>query len=252
MTDCADPLLLHGLVDGELDAANARAVEEHLKSCGPCAEEVRRLMLLKRRLASAPVRYEAPEALRDSIGRMLGSAPPPAPISERRRPALRFAVPGAITALAACLALLLIAPMLANRGIEDELVAAHVRSLLANHLTDVQTSNQHVVKPWFNGRIDFAPPVPDLAAKGFPLIGGRLDYIDGHVVPALVYGRRLHRINLFIWRADKALPPLFVTGRGDYSIVRWSANGLVFWAVSDLGHNELELFRRTYGDETGA
>ena len=133
--------------------------------------------------------------------------------------------------------------------VEDEIVAGHVRSLLANHLTDVATSNQHVVKPWFNGRIDFSPPVVDLAATGFPLVGGRVDYIGGRVVAALVYRRSGHAINLFVWPAET--PPEGPSQHDGYNLLRWSAGGLAYWAISDLNPEELRDFESQFRRATG-
>jgi anti-sigma factor RsiW len=141
---------------------------------------------------------------------------------------------------------------LAESGVERQLVASHVRSLLANHLTDVATSNQHVVKPWFNGKVDIAPPVPELAEQGFPLVGGRLDYIEGHVAPAIVYRRRLHTVNLFVWPAEKGrLSPDRSVRRDGYSLVEWSEGGLRFAAVSDIDLADLKAFRQAYEAHAG-
>jgi anti-sigma factor RsiW len=132
-------------------------------------------------------------------------------------------------------------------GLDRQLVASHVRSLLADHLTDVATSNQHVVRPWFNGKVDVAPPVPELADQGFPLVGGRLDYIDGRVTPAIVYKRRLHTVNLFVWPAEGHGLARGRTARRDgYSLVEWTAGGLRFAAVSDIDMADLQQFRAAY------
>jgi anti-sigma factor RsiW len=158
-----------------------------------------------------------------------------------------------LTGIAASLALVLAMPQLTTTSMQDQLVASHVRSLLANHLVDVQTSDRHVVKPWFNGKIDFAPPVVDLADRGFPLVGGRLDYIDGKTVAAIVYRRRLHSVNLFIRPAQGLLPAVGFTSRHDgYSLVRWTQGGLEFWAVSDIEPEELNQFRTAFEGRTKA
>ena len=117
-------------------------------------------------------------------------------------------------------------------------------------MTDIATSNRHVVKPWFNGKIDFAPPVPELAVQGFPLVGGRLDYVDDHEVAAIVYKRRLHTINVFVQPAGTlSLPVGIATKHDGYSLVRWTNAGLKFWAVSDIDLPELELFRSTFNSQ---
>jgi len=138
-------------------------------------------------------------------------------------------------------------PQFLYRGTQGDLVASHVRSLLATHLTDVPNSDRHIVKPWFNGRIDFVPPVPDLKAQGYPLAGGRLDYADGRVVAAIVYHRRLHPINLFVRPAPATALPFATTSKqDDYNIVRWRDDGLEYWAISDLNAKELGEFRALY------
>ena len=133
-----------------------------------------------------------------------------------------------------------------TNGITNELVDAHVRSLLPGHLMDVESSDRHTVKPWFTGKTDIAPPVFDLSDKGFPLLGGRLDYVDGHTAAALAYGRRLHKINLFVWRTgpNEAADGSYAV-RG-YSMLHWTNGGLSFWAVSDAAPSELEAFHDAY------
>jgi anti-sigma factor RsiW len=127
-----------------------------------------------------------------------------------------------------------------------QLVDAHVRSLMPGHLLDVESTDRHTVKPWFAGKTDIAPVVVDLADKGFPLLGGRLDYVDGHTAAALVYGRRAHTINLFVWRTVPGeLGDGSFSVRG-YSVVHWSNGGLSAWAVSDAALSELEAFRDAY------
>ena len=247
MTGCPDQqMLLQGLLDGELDAANALACEAHLRGCDACNAEFQRLQMLKEAVAAPGVAYRAPEGLRRRIEALAagGASRPP------RRSASAWAA-GAITAIAAALAMVVILPQVADSGVERQLVASHVRSLLANHLTDVATSNQHVVRPWFNGRVDFAPPVPELADRGFPLVGGRLDYIKGRVVPAIVYHRRLHTINLFVWPAGPAAPgPVRTARRDGYSLVEWTQGGLRMSAVSDIDAGELQQFRQAFAERS--
>ena len=128
----------------------------------------------------------------------------------------------------------------------NELVDAHVRSLLPNHLLDVESTDRHTVKPWFAGKTDVAPRVVDLSDKGFPLLGGRLDYVDGHSAAVLIYGRRLHKINVFVWRTSGDEPrngPFEVRG---HSLLHWTDGGLSYWAVSDAAEPELEAFRNAY------
>lgn len=133
-----------------------------------------------------------------------------------------------------------------TNGTTAELVDAHVRSLMPGHLLDVQSTDRHTVKPWFAGKTDIAPGVVDLADKGFPLLGGRLDYVDGHTAVALAYGRRGHTINLFIWRATRGEPGDGSFAVRGYSLLHWSNGGLSLWAVSDAALSELDAFRDAY------
>ncbi|PZW48416.1 anti-sigma factor RsiW [Humitalea rosea] len=237
--------MLHGFVDGELDAAHVLECEAHLAICPECADSVAHLRAMRAMLQAAEPGFTAPLALRARVLADLAQ--------DRRRP-----LPGLLrrlwnwspvplaAGLAACLMLLLAQPR--GPDLADELVAGHVRSLLARHLTDIETSAAHTVKPWFIGRIDFAPPVVDLAARGFPLVGGRLDYIGGRAVAVLVYGRREHVINLFVW------PELHgqegAAAREGYSLTQWTQAGLAFWAVSDLNAVELREFREEFSAAT--
>ena len=128
----------------------------------------------------------------------------------------------------------------------NQLVDAHVRSLLPNHLMDVVSTDRHTVKPWFAGKTDIAPPVVDLTDKGFPLLGGRLDYVDGHSAAVLIYGRRLHTINVFVWRSGSSEPRDGSFEVRGHSLLHWSNGGLSYWAVSDAAEPELEAFRDAY------
>jgi anti-sigma factor RsiW len=137
-------------------------------------------------------------------------------------------------------------PETRSAGLAPEVFSAHLRSLMADHLTDVTSSDQHTVKPWFNGRLDVSPPVTDLTTQGFPLIGGRLDYLDQRPVAALVYRHRLHVINLFVWPAapDEQARSSITLTRNGYNLLHWHENGLAFWAVSDLSVGDMNEFAR--------
>jgi anti-sigma factor RsiW len=246
MPACVDQeQLLGGLADGELDAANTALIEAHVARCEECREELERLQAVRSLVAGKGVRHEAPEALTKRIAAL--------PELSARRVDRHWLpgwlAPGVVGALAASLALLLVIPAGSQAQLDDELVAGHVRSLQVAHLTDVATSNEHLVRPWFNGKIDFAPPVPELSGYGFPLAGGRLDYVHGRTVPALVYHRRLHTINLFVWPAP-ATADRQVQKEG-YSLDEWSRGGLRYAAVSDIRPAELEQFRAAFVRSSG-
>lgn len=238
MPACPDrELLLGGLVDGELDAANTALAEAHVARCEGCREELERLQAVRSLLATDGVRHAAPETL---IGR-IATMPELLPKRAERNWLPGWLAPGIAGALAASLAMITLTPAPATAVIDQQLISSHVRSLQPGHLTDVQTTNQHIVKPWFNGRIDFAPPVPELADQGFPLVGGRLDSINGKTVAVIVYHRRLHTVNLFIWPAGSSGTRSLV--QDGFAVSEWSRNGLRFAAVSDIPPAELQQFK---------
>jgi len=246
MSACPDKTdLLHALLDGELDAVNARNFETHLKTCPDCTAALAQLQDLRGRVTAPEMRAAAPAGLRHRIDALI-EAETEAVKPRRRVPAaLPWGLSGAFAAMAAGFAVLSVLPTTAM--LEDQLVANHVRSTLASHLVDVETSDRHTVRPWFNGRIDFAPPVVDLADQGFPLVGGRVDYLDGRVVAALVYRRNKHVINLFVRPQPKGVRwPGLGDGHEGYSLVHWTQGGLEFWAVSDVEGRDLEAFRQAF------
>ncbi len=248
MSGCPDHVvLLNGLLDGELDAANTVRIETHLATCTTCTEALCRLQAVRDAIASPGVKYVIPSGLRDRIeGSTLVADSPAYVRSVRVTPWLGG---GAIGALAASLAFMISLPRVDQPDLDSQLVDSHVRSLLAQHIVDVQTSNQHVVRPWFNGRTDYAPPVPELADLGFPLVGGRLDVIAGRVVPALVYRRRLHTVNLFVLPDTAGMLP-HASRRDGYNLVEWSQAGLRFAAVSDIEAADLDRFRRAFSSRS--
>jgi anti-sigma factor (TIGR02949 family) len=260
MSACDDKLLLlNALADGELDAGHALELEAHMKTCPACAQAWANLVEVKQALRSSALTEAAPEGFRARALAALDSAeaadaavaaPAPSPPRPRRRFALEtWIAGGSVTALAATLAIVtLMTPVAAD--LPFELVEGHVRSLQAAHLVDVATSDRHTVKPWFDGKIDFAPPVVDLAPDGYPLVGGRLDYIDQKTAAALVYRRRAHVINLFIWPGKAPDQPQLLRRKG-YALVRWGRGGLVYWAVSDVDAGDLEGFQKVYAARTG-
>jgi anti-sigma factor RsiW len=241
MTCAEAKILLHALLDGELDAGHAHNVEVHVGSCPHCAAELHGYREMQVAMSAAQLRFTAPIGLRRRIERVLPSSSPR--ISSRRSILKGFAMGTALSAaMAASLVIGLIQTDQDHRLVAD-VVSAHVRSLQVQHLTDVQTSDQHTVKPWFNGKVAVAPPVVDLTAQGFTLIGGRLDYIDGKDVASIVYRRRSHVINLFVAQgpgpADRDAKLETMHG---FNVQRWSAQGLEFFAVSDLNADELQDF----------
>ena len=241
MTCAETKILLHALLDGELDAGHARDVEAHLEGCPRCGPQFRAHREMQQAMSAAQLRYTAPMSLRRRIEMTLPSAPRRA--SSRRSVLKGFVMGTALsTALAASLVIAVIRTDQDQRVLAD-VTSAHVRSLQGDHLTDVQTSDQHTVKPWFNGKVDIAPPVVDLTAQGFTLLGGRLDYIDGKAVASIVYRRRVHVINLFVAQgaASESHAAKLQTMQG-YNIRRWAAQGLEFFAISDINGEELQEF----------
>ncbi|MDR3496641.1 MAG: anti-sigma factor [Ancalomicrobiaceae bacterium] len=247
--------LMHGLVDGELDAEHARRVEAHLAEHAACADEFVRLKAARARLRAAYPPLAAPEPLRQRIlAALAAEAPTRQPgIAERIAALVAWLTPASLPASAVLLALsiaLFVWPQqVMAPNLEADLVAGHVRSLLADHLTDVATSDQHTVKPWFNGKVSFSPPVVDLAADGFPLVGGRLDYVGGEVTAALVFRHAGHVINLFVRPAHGERDG--AANRDGYNLLIWHEDGLMLSAVSDLNAAELATFGAEFRKASG-
>ncbi|WP_044564324.1 anti-sigma factor [Azospirillum sp. B4] len=245
MTACPDKAdLLHGLLDNELDAAHARELEAHIAACPACAEVWAEMRALRAALADPGLRPKAPAALRARILADIGAVDPPRtvpPMAGRGSSRLRrWGGAGVGLAVAASL-LLMVAPFGEDGKLEGELVAGHVRSLQAQHLLDVPTSDHHTVKPWFAGKLDYSPPALELAAAGFPLQGGRLDYMAGRPVAALVYRHGAHVLNLYVWPGDGPRQPDF-QDRDGYILMHWRTGGMTYWAVSDVGEEEMHAF----------
>ena len=242
-------LLLHALIDGELDAGHARDVETHAGTCSACAQKLASFRAMHEAMSDPSLKETAPAHLRGRIEALLAT-PASRVVSMREflRPTRRsffggFAVGSALSAAVAASFVLAVIRGDQEQTIADEVVSAHIRSLQAGHLMDVETSDRHTVKPWFNGRVDVAPPVIDLTAESFTLLGGRLDYIDNEPVAAIVYQRRKHVINLFVAQrlGGKHARTVSDSIQG-YNVRHWSQDGLDFWAVSDIVGSELDEF----------
>jgi anti-sigma factor RsiW len=217
-------ILMHALIDGELDAGHARELELHIASCAGCAARLCEFHELRKMMTPAGLHLSAPASLRASIEGKL---------------------PKSVAAASGLLVMVMRTDD--QKRILGEVVSAHLRSLQAQHLIDVQSTDQHTVKPWFNGRLDVAPPVADPTAQGFTLLGGRLDYVDAKRVAAIVYRRRVHIINLFCAPApgsgDRAATMESLQG---FNVRRWRENGINLWAVSDINADELAEFGENF------
>jgi anti-sigma factor RsiW len=247
MSACDDKaLLLNALVDGELDAANTVALEAHLKTCPGCTAALAELQAVRQALSAPGVAYAAPEAFRRRLNIALAAEAQPQRKPRATGGAWTAWFGGGALAAAGVAALLFVGVQGPTLALQDELVGDHVRSLLATHLMDVETSDRHTVKPWFDGKVAFAPTVIDFADKGFPLAGGRLDWARGQRAAAIVYRRRLHVINVFVLPTAAAGGLARDGSRNGYNLVHWTGGGLTYWAVSDLDHNELAEFRDLY------
>ena len=235
--------LIQPCADGELDAARTLEMEQHLRECAACALEWRNQQSLKTALKHDALFFNAPAELRRRIRAELNSQADGEP--ERKFWNWNWLTASLAATAAVCLALLAVTFTRTSprQQLAQEIVSSHIRSLMAGHALDVASSDQHTVKPWFDGRLAFSPPVKDLAAQEFPLIGGRLDYIAGETVAALVHQRRKHIINLFVWPGQEpdSKPGAAEPVRG-YHLVHWSQAGMNFWAVSDVNANELLEF----------
>jgi anti-sigma factor RsiW len=232
--------LLDGYVDHELDPVESASLQEHLASCAGCRRRVTEREALGRLVRSVPY-YSMPDHLRTAL-----TTPP-----VRSRVTPRLLAVAATVMLAVSLGGVTAVRVMRARqatdttgGIAAGLVDSHVRALMADHLFDVRSTDQHTVKPWFGGRLDFSPPVDDLAPVGFPLVGGRLEYVAGRPAAALVYQRRQHTINLFIWPDSTSAVPDDVRSLRGFQLRHWNRGGMSFWAVSDLNDGELADFER--------
>jgi anti-sigma factor RsiW len=238
--------LLDGYADRELDLVHSLEVESHLHECVACSERYESSQVLRTALTHPALYFRAPADLERKLQASLrGSTKPEPPSRVRVWRWLNAAIPAALAAGVLLIALPLVRGPSNDEILRREIVSSHVRSLIADHLADVASSDEHTVKPWFAGKVDFSPPVVDLKNKGFPLIGGRLDYIDNRPVAALVYQRNKHYINLFVWpSSSKSDAATETISRQGYNLFHWSKAGMNYWAISDLNHAELQEFTR--------
>jgi len=237
-------------IDGEIAEPERTQLRDHLSDCPECGLEAMALQRLRDDIRQAAPTYHAPEALRSQI--RLALRHEAAATSRAARFAPGWLAYAASILLAVALGsggTLLITGERQEDAVANELIDSHLRSLLVSHLTDVASSDQHTVKPWFAGRSDVSPPAVDLAANGFPLVGGRLDLIAGKPVPALIYRRREHVINVFVLPASPGDLGAILTRRG-YSLRHWNEGDLGFWAVTDAAPSELADFERAFREAT--
>ena len=261
--------LMDGYLDGELDPMTSQEIEAHLRECHKCDQAYEAHTALAHAIGRRAPYYKAPTELRQRIQSSLRDAVGvrDSRSAARENPALLTSpraerrlvlpeIPWNWLALAAAVILAAIIgssllprlrPPAFDQFLATQLIASHVRSLMADHLTDVASTDQHTVKPWLDTKLDFAAPVLDLSGDGFPLVGGRLDYLDNHSAAALVYQRRKHFINLFIWpttpgdsKAQKMVE------REGYHLVHWADGDFTYWAVSDVSVDDLQNFQRSF------
>jgi anti-sigma factor RsiW len=223
-------------LDDELDAAGKAAVEQHIAECPACAETATQLREQKTAIRAAAPYYRAPEELRASIRGALRAKEP------AREPWRALAIAASVLLVASVVWNLMKPPS----HLVQSLVDNHMRSLVASQMVDVPSSDQHTVKPWFAGKLDFSPDVRNFEAEGFPLVGGRVDFLAGRRVAALVYRRRQHVIDVFTW-PDPSRSIVSRYSRNGYNILNWSAHGMTYWALSDAGMAELDKLRELYG-----
>jgi anti-sigma factor RsiW len=230
--------LIHAFVDGELDLMRNLEMEGHLRECAACAGAHERIQRVRSAVAENAPYFRPSAGLESRLRSRLRTA------ANTGTPRFLGRWQWAGIAAAVLIAVLSVTVMTSRHtgnGLAEEVVASHVRSLMAAHLTDVPSSDRHTVKPWFNGKLDFSPPVGDFPDRGFALVGGRLDYLANRPVAALVYQRRKHVINLFVWPApgesDSAVQQ---TDHQGYHLLHWTKSGMTYWAASDLNPTELQ------------
>lgn len=252
MSEHIEKTILHGYLDNELDPARSLEIESHLHDCQDCARNYQNLQAFQSAVQSRLPYYRAPLQLRKRVDSIIkGNRKEEQPRVEQTKlwPWLGLGL-GVSLALVTLIFFSFVTPLWkfpAENVLVQEILSSHVRSLMANHLTDVVSTDLHTVKPWFSSKLDFSPTVKDLTQAGFPLVGGRLDYIDKRPVAALVFQHQKHLINLFTWPAyhEKEQMMKNIEKQG-YHLLHWSQSGMEYWAVSDLNEQELLDFVRLY------
>ena len=264
--------LMDGYLDGELDAVTNQEIELHFRECNTCQQAYETQRTLVHAIGSSAPYYRAPVELRERIKSSLRQEISTSRsqvangatrrVREANEPRPRADIFGSQWNWLALAALVLVAAIIglnlipghragSDQFLATQLIASHVRSLMASHLTDVTSTDQHTVKPWLDAKLDFAPTVVDLSNEGFPLIGGRLDYLDNRPVAALVYQRRKHFINLFIWPVESgtASGATKNISRQGYQLLHWADSDFNYWAVSDVSENDLEAFKGSFAKQ---
>jgi anti-sigma factor RsiW len=234
--------LLNGYADHELDLVNHLEIEKHLRDCAMCAREHENNRALKAALADDSFYFHAAPDLKKRVRTALRRETNEESARSKFWHWRSLALAASLAAIVILSFLLFAARPAGEELLAQEITSAHIRSMMANHLTDVPSSDQHTVKPWFDGKLDFSPPVTDFAAQGFSLTGGRLDYAGSRPVAALVYQRRQHFINLFVFPTTDDSGENKISVRQGYNLIHWNKSGMTFWAVSDLNLNELQEF----------
>jgi anti-sigma factor RsiW len=263
---------MDGYLDRELDPISSQTIEQHLRDCPNCDQAYKAHGSLMRAVANGSPYHKAPAGLRERIQSSLREEIGEEPVPNQSRPTqwlhlkprdrakdVLSATPWNWLALAAAIIVAAIITFNVMPGLRSgadqvlatQLIASHVRSLMANHLTDVASSDQHTVKPWLDTKLDFAPAVPDLSSTGFPLIGGRLDYLDNRPVAALIYQRRKHFINLFVWPIESnAAKATQTISRQGYHLLHWVDSDFNYWAISDVSPDDLQTFKLGFEEQT--
>ena len=236
-------LLIHAFADGELDLTKSLEMEAHLQGCKSCAQAQEELRRLSFSMKDSSLRFTPSASFEKRLRAAVRSEVREKPVTQSWWRWSMATASIAVIVLAAWAVVVIINRPASDALVAQEVVSSHVRSLMAQHLTDVPSSDQHTVKPWFDGKLDFSPPVKDLGAQGFELKGGRLDYIDNRPVAALVYQRRQHLINVFVWPAKSSSKSTTQASVSQgYNLIRWTNSGMECWAISDPNLAELQQF----------